>query len=108
MAMQHKSNKAYKGRYVYGGTVDDFGTRLGWWEPTRFVTDVTDVPLTITIQYNKRPDLLAYDLYGDPSLGWFIMQYNAISDINTFLSGIVLTLPTKNRLFKGMLVKLNT
>lgn len=107
MAVQYKSNTAVKGRYVYGGTVDDFGTRLGWWEPTTFTKDVTDVPLSLPVRYSKRPDLLAYDLYGDETLGWFIMQYNVISDINEFLTGIMLTLPTKNRLVKGMLVKLN-
>jgi len=31
---------------------------------------------TIQPQYNLRPDLLAYDLYGDPALWWVFIQRN--------------------------------
>ena len=36
--MAQKSNKQNEGRYVQGGTVDDFGSRLGWWERRVFLT----------------------------------------------------------------------
>lgn len=103
---KYKSNKARKGRYVYGGTVQDFGTRLGWWERAEFPASPSDVPLVLDVVYHKRPDLLADELYGDASLNWFIMQYNSISDVNEFVTGITITLPTKNRLFRELLTKL--
>jgi Base plate wedge protein 53 len=35
-----------------------------------------DVLFTVTTQYENRPDLLAYDLYGDPSLWWVFAVRN--------------------------------
>jgi hypothetical protein len=35
-----------------------------------------DFLYTIQAQYNLRPDLLAYDLYGDPALWWVFVQRN--------------------------------
>lgn len=103
--MAQKSNKQSEGRYVQGGTVDDFTGRLGWWERKEFKKSSTDVPLILSSKYNKRPDLLAYDLYGKSGLQWFILQYNTISDITTFVQGIRLTLPTRARLFSELLSK---
>lgn len=105
--MAQKSNKTQEGRFVQGGTVDDFNTRLGWWERREFSKSPTDVSLTLIAKYNKRPDLLAYDLYGKATLQWFILQYNAISDITTFKQGLTLVLPTKARLFGEILAKQN-
>lgn len=102
-----KSNKISEGRFVQGGTVDDLNTRLGWWERRVFSKSPTDVTLTLISKYNKRPDLLAYDLYGKATLQWFILQYNAISDITTFKQGLTLVLPTKARLFGEILSKQN-
>lgn len=36
----------------------------------------TDVYYTITAVYEYRPDLLAYDLYGDPTLWWVFASRN--------------------------------
>jgi len=38
--------------------------------------DTDDFLYTIESQYTYRPDLLAYDLYGDPSLWWVFIQRN--------------------------------
>jgi alpha-L-fucosidase len=38
--------------------------------------DVDDFLYTIEAQYTYRPDLLAYDLYGDPGLWWVFIQRN--------------------------------
>jgi hypothetical protein len=38
--------------------------------------DTDDFLYTIESQYTFRPDLLAYDLYGDPSLWWVFIQRN--------------------------------
>ena len=35
-----------------------------------------DVLYTIEVQYTHRPDLLAYDLYGDKNLWWVFAQRN--------------------------------
>lgn len=35
-----------------------------------------DVLTTITLTYQYRPDLLAYDLYGTPTLWWVFYQRN--------------------------------
>ena len=101
-----KSNTQATGRYIQGGFVDDFNTRLGWWERVVFPTSNTDITITLTAKYNKRPDLLAFDLYGQAGLQWFILQYNTISDITTFGQGLTLTLPTKTRLLSGMLSRI--
>ena len=101
--MAQKSNKQSEGRYVQGGTTDDFGNKLGWWERKNFTKSSTDVTLLLISKYNRRPDLLAYDLYGKSGLQWFILQYNTISDITTFENGLEITLPTKARLFGELL-----
>jgi hypothetical protein len=38
--------------------------------------DVDDFLYTIESQYTYRPDLLAYDLYGDATLWWVFIQRN--------------------------------
>lgn len=38
--------------------------------------DITDVYWEITVTYNYRPDLLAYDLYSDSKLWWVFAQRN--------------------------------
>jgi hypothetical protein len=38
--------------------------------------DITDVYWQITVTYNYRPDLLAYDLYSDSKLWWVFAQRN--------------------------------
>ena len=38
--------------------------------------EVDDVPWEITAQYENRPDLLAYDLYGDVNLWWVFAVRN--------------------------------
>ena len=43
---------------------------------------IDDLKITISAKYVKRPDLLAYDLYGRPDLMWFVLQYNDILNIN--------------------------
>lgn len=39
-------------------------------------SDSSDIFWTITATYNLRPDLLAYDLYGDSKLWWVFAQRN--------------------------------
>lgn len=52
-------------------------------------------------QYRHRPDLLAYDLYGNPKLWWVFVQRNmdVIKDpIFDFEPGVVIYIPKKTSL----------
>ena len=58
--------------------------------------EVDDVSYTIASRYMYRPDLLAYDLYGDPQLWWVFAARNkeVIKDsIYDFITGQIIFLP---------------
>lgn len=60
-----------------------------------------DIFYTIENQYKHRPDLLAYDLYGNPKLWWVFVQRNmsVIKDpIYDFEPGTKIYLPKKSNL----------
>ena len=62
-----------------------------------------DYRYVIENQYKHRPDLLAYDLYGEVKLWWVFMQrnMNVIKDpIYDFVPGTVIYLPKKSNLEK--------
>jgi hypothetical protein len=62
-----------------------------------------DYLYTIENQYRNRPDLLAYDLYGDPKLWWVFVQRNMeiIKDpIYDFEPGIKIYIPKETNLRK--------
>lgn len=91
-------------RYVQGGLTDVFANRLGWWDGYELTTATDDIVLVLAPKYDKRPDLLAYDMYGKSTLMWLVLQYNLIVDINTeFVAGTTITLPSKSRVFSSIL-----
>jgi hypothetical protein len=60
-----------------------------------------DFLYTIQPQYNLRPDLLAYDLYGDPALWWVFVQRNmdTLQDpIFDFIAGTKIYIPKNSSL----------
>jgi len=60
--------------------------------------DTTDVQYQIDAIYRNRPDLLAYDLYGDASLWWVfaVRNPNTIQDpVFDFLPGAIIFIPKK-------------
>jgi len=62
-----------------------------------------DFVYTIESQYKNRPDLLAYDVYGDPKLWWVFVQRNMsiIRDpIYDFEPGVKIFIPKKSNLEK--------
>lgn len=62
-----------------------------------------DFLYTIESQYTHRPDLLAFDLYGDPKLWWVFVQRNMdiLKDpIYDFEPGISIYCPKKSNLLK--------
>jgi alpha-L-fucosidase len=74
---------------------------LDIWIPRPVPAAADDFEYTIKPQYNYRPDLLAYDLYGTPRLWWVFAQRNVdiISDpIYDFRAGITIKLPKRSNL----------
>lgn len=92
-------------RYVQGGVTDVLPNALGWWEEASIPTDqVDDILFTITAAYDKRPDKIAYQLYGRTDVTWLVLQYNQIVDVNTqFISGMQIWLPSPSRVFSDIL-----
>lgn len=63
--------------------------------------DPLDTFWTITETYNMRPDLLAFDLYGDSNLWWVFAQRNpnALPDpLFSFVTGTQIYIPQQNNL----------
>lgn len=61
-----------------------------------------DWEYTIEPQYNHRPDLLAYDLYGSTKLWWVFVQRNMdiLNDpMFDFRTGVKIYIPKKSSLF---------
>lgn len=62
---------------------------------------VDDIQFIITETYNLRPDLLAFDLYGEQSLWWVFAQRNpnTIADpLYDFTTGTKIYLPKQSTL----------
>ena len=75
------------------------------WQPRPIPYASDDFQYTIQPQYNYRPDLLAYDIYGNPKLWWVFMQRNIdiISDpIYDFRAGVTIALPKKSQLLASL------
>ncbi len=95
-----KSVESRESRYVQGGETETFDKRLGWWERDIITVsqDASDIFITIASQYDKRPDRLAFDMYGRSGLQWLVLQYNSIVDINEeFIAGREIRLPEPSR-----------
>jgi hypothetical protein len=66
---------------------------------------VEDTDYTIENQYTHRPDLLAYDMYGDVKLWWVFMARNRsiIQDpVFDFQPGITIKCPKKEPLIAAL------
>lgn len=66
-------------------------------------SEADDFEYVIQSQYKHRPDLLAYDVYGNSKLWWVIVQRNlhTIKDpIYDFEPGKIIYLPKKSNLEK--------
>lgn len=95
---KRKSTNNRYSRFVQGGDSTVYVDRIGWWERREFAKDQSDVPFTITPEYDRRPSKLANDLYGKSQYMFFILQYNGILDIEVeFVAGNVILLPIPER-----------
>jgi len=66
---------------------------------------IDDVPFTINGIYQYRPDLLAFDLYGDSALWWVFRARNpnVIDDpIFDFQAGVTIMIPKKTTLIDNL------
>lgn len=64
-------------------------------------SEIDDFLYTIESQYTHRPDLLAYDLYGEAALWWVFIQRNldVLQDpIFDFVPGIRIYIPKSSNL----------
>ena len=67
--------------------------------------DDDDFLYTVEAQYNNRPDLLAFDLYGTPKLWWVFAQRNPnrLKDpYFDFVTGLEIYLPTITTLKRAL------
>jgi hypothetical protein len=66
---------------------------------------VSDATYVIDNKYDLRPDLLAYDLYGDSNLWWVFAERNpnTLKDpVGDFRTGVAINLPDKNSLISAL------
>lgn len=80
-------------------------TYLDIFQPRSIPADLDDYSYEIQSQYNYRPDLLAYDLYGTPRLWWVFMQRNVdiiFDPIYDFRAGVTIKLPKKSALLRSL------
>lgn len=97
--MAQTSLQNRKSRFVQGGTTEMNGNKLGWWEREEISQSPDDLIITIPNRFDRRPDVLAQQMYGNPRLQWLILQYNNIVDLNTeFIAGKQIRLPSKERI----------
>lgn len=91
-------------RHVQGGSTTTYPLRLGWWERIVMLPDDDDLFVTVSNRQDRRPDIIAADIYGRAEFAWVVLQFNNIADINLELTaGTDIRLPTQDRLFFDML-----
>ncbi len=81
------------------------GNQLGVLAKRPIPSNNNDREYTIVKEYEYRPDLLAYDLYGDVNLWWVFINRNPdiIKDpIFDFLAGTSIYLPEKGSLKEAL------
>ena len=93
-------------RYVQGGLTTRYPNRLGWWERRILDKDDMDICFTISLNEERRPDIVAYKVYNDAKLAWLVLQYNDIVDINEeFVIGKELRLPSPKRVMLDIMTQ---
>lgn len=96
---KYNSTDVTRSRYTQGGQTERFPTRLGWWTRRDLPRSTSDVKITLDLNYHRKPWLVAKDYLGSEQFVWVVLQYNNILDeIEEFVMGREITLPTKHRL----------
>jgi len=85
-----------RGENLYRNTkVTDF--YLDLWNPVYVGESVLDRSIVISAKYERRPDLLSFDIYGTPKYWWVFMMRNKdiiFDPINDFVAGVEIQIPT--------------
>jgi len=84
---------------------EKFGQYLDVMTPRRIPRNRDDKIYEIQQVYNNRPDLLAYDLYGDASLWWVFAARNpnTITDpVWDFITGVKIFLPKQSAITESL------
>ena len=82
-----------------------FGNFLDVMTYRTFPARADDVMYTIDAVYKNRPDLLAYDLYGDSNLWWVfaVRNPNTLKNpLGDFMPGVKIALPKKSTLTSAL------
>lgn len=91
---------AYSKTSPYANT-DLYGAFLDVASIPNIPSDPTDVGYQIDAIYKNRPDLLAFDLYGDPALWWVfaVRNPNVLQDpVFDFVPGVIIYVPNKQNI----------
>lgn len=59
-----------------------------------------DTAHRVTAAENFRPDIVAYNAYGDPRLAWVILAANDLSDMFDFVTGLEIIIPSSISLYQ--------
>ena len=93
--MENRNNSVYRTT-----PIKDF--YLSYWDDSiKPMPRETDILLKIPPEFHLRPDLLAFDLYGNPNLFWIFAALNMdtiIDPINDFTAGKVIYVPVQGTL----------
>ena len=77
---------------------------MGWWERRDLPQRLDDIIYTVTPSTAGRPDLIAFQIYGQDKYSWIVLQYNNIVDLAQELTpGDRIHLPAVNRLMIDIL-----
>lgn len=105
MARVSDSTQNKKSRYVQGGRTDLYNNRLGWWERNVFEKRTDDIQTVVRPGEEGRPWKIAYRIYNQDGLGWLVLQYNNIVDINEEITiGAEISLPQPSRVSLSIMV----
>lgn len=64
------------------------------------VIDTNSTQHIIEAKEQYRPDVVAYNVYGDARFAWIIMSANNIKDIFDFKTGLLITIPSITSLYR--------
>lgn len=87
----------YKTTSPYYNT-PSWGQFLDVWKGVTIPADPSDARYQIDPPYNRRPDLLAYDMYGDSNLWWVFAVRNPdvlLDPVFAFIAPTIIYVPTK-------------
>lgn len=71
--------------------------------PLELTEDSSDVFITVTQEYEKRPDLVSWNAYGTSDYWWVIYEFNSIRDpLFQLKAGQILRIPAIERVLAAI------